>query len=128
MRLLLPIMLLYSVFLFLRGHNHSGGGFVGGLVAGGAFALYAMSCHISELKQLIKIDPCTLLSWGLLIALVAGLLPIFIDHPFLSGEWVTFHLPRFGEIHLGTPMLFELGVYLVVIGATMTIINSLMEE
>ena len=128
MRLLLPILLLYSVFLFLRGHNHSGGGFVGGLVAGAAFALYALGFSVSQLKALIKVKTHSLLGWGLLIALVAALFPSLDARPFFSSEWITFDFPRFGEIDLGTPLMFELGVYLVVVGATLTIIESLLEE
>ncbi len=128
LRLILPILLLYSVFLFFRGHNHVGGGFTGGLVAGAGFALYALAYRVSDLKQLIKIEPQTLLSVGLLISLVAGLIPVLGNKNFLSGEWITISMPRFGDIALGTPLLFELGVYLVVVGATLTILMNLMEE
>lgn len=128
LRLILPILLLYSVFLFLRGHNYSGGGFSGGLVAGAGFALYALAYKASDLRTLIKIEPQTLLSVGLFISLVTGVLPLFDRKNFLTGEWVEFHMPRVGVIHLGTPLFFELGVYLVVIGATLTILMHLMEE
>jgi len=128
MRFLLPLLLLYSVFLFLRGHNYSGGGFTGGLVAGAGFILYALGCKVSELKQLVRVDPNTLLAWGLLIALLSALAPLAWGDNFLSGEWYPMQLPRLGEIWIGTPFFFELGVYLVVIGTTLTILTNLMEE
>ena len=128
MRMLLPILLLYSLFLFFRGHNYAGGGFVGGLIAGGAFALYALAYDVHALKELIRVEPKTLLAWGLIFAFGAGLIPVFMGLPFLTGEWTRFSFPRLDELHLGTPLLFELGVYLVVIGSTLTILMNLMEE
>jgi multicomponent Na+:H+ antiporter subunit B len=127
-RLLLPILLLYSLFLFFRGHNYAGGGFIGGLVAGGAFALYALAHDARSLKDLLEINPQTLLTWGLFFAVGAGLLPVILGYPFLTGEWFRFEIPRLGEVHIGTPLFFDLGVYLVVIGSTLTILINLMEE
>ena len=128
MRFLLPLLLLYSVFLFLRGHNHSGGGFIGGLVAGSGFILYALGCQVSELKQLIKVEPRNLMVWGLTLTFLSALAPLFWGDNFLKGEWYALQMPRFGEIWIGTPLFFELGVYLVVIGTTLTILMNLMEE
>lgn len=128
LRLILPILLLYSVFLFLRGHNYSGGGFVGGLVAAAGLALYALAYRPEDLKDLIKVEFQTLMVVGLTIALLAGVIPLFDQQNFLTGKWLQFHLPRFGEIHLGTPLLFDLGVYLAVIGTALTILTNLMEE
>lgn len=128
MRSLLPILLLYSVFLFLRGHNYSGGGFIGGLVASGAFALYALAFDASELRKLIHVEVKSLISAGLLLVFIAGTLPLFLQEPFLTGAWFKFEVPRYGELHVGTPLLFDLGVYLAVIGASLTILINLMEE
>lgn len=128
MRLLLPVLLLYSLFLFFRGHNYAGGGFIGGLVAGGAFALYALAYDVKPLQELLDIKPTTVLTWGLFFALGAGLLPVLMGYPFLTGEWFLLKVPRLGELHIGTSLFFELGVYLVVIGSTLTILINLMEE
>lgn len=128
MKLLFPLMLLYSLFLFLRGHNHVGGGFVGGLVAAGAFALYAMANDVKDLCKILRVDTLTIICLGLFFALVAGLIPVFFNDSFLTGLWSSYELPPFVPFDAGTPILFELGVYLVVVGSVMTILISLMEE
>lgn len=128
MRMLLPILLLYSLFLFFRGHNYSGGGFIGGLVASGAFTLYALAYSAEDLRKLLPLEIRNLAAVGLFLILLASLVPLFIEAPFLTGEWFAFQVPRYGEIHVGTPLLFDLGVYLTVIGASLTILTNLMEE
>jgi multicomponent Na+:H+ antiporter subunit B len=125
-RYLLPLLLLLSIFLFLRGHNQPGGGFVGGLIAAAAFALYAIATSTSSALQLLRIDTRTLLGIGLALALASGLVAVLSRQPFLAGLWGTIALPVVGK--LGTPVLFDLGVYLAVLGVTLTILFSLMEE
>lgn len=123
---LLPLLLLLSVYLMLHGHDFPGGGFVGGLVASAAFALYAISHGVEESRKMIRVDPRTLIGVGLLMALLSGCLPLFFGHPFLTGMWTT--LGPAIEWKIGTPVLFDLGVYFAVIGATLTIIYSLAED
>ena len=123
---LFPLLLLLSVYLMLHGHDIPGGGFVGGLVASAAFALYAISHGVEESRKTIRIDPRTLISIGLLVAFLSGCLPLLWGEPFLTGMWTT--LEPVVEWKIGTPVLFDLGVYLVVIGATLTIIFSLAED
>jgi multicomponent Na+:H+ antiporter subunit B len=72
-RLLMPLLLMFSVFLLLRGHNQPGGGFVGGLIAAAAFSLYAISFGVARARQALLVRPVNLLGVGLLIALVSGL-------------------------------------------------------
>jgi multicomponent Na+:H+ antiporter subunit B len=125
-RLLLPLMLLFSLFLLLRGHNEPGGGFVGGLVVAAAFALYTLSHGPKEGRRMLRIDPLRLVSSGLLIALVSGLLPLLAGLPFLTALWSTAPVAVIG--HAGTPLMFDLGVYLLVAGMALLIIFNLMEE
>lgn len=120
-RLLVPLILLFSVFLMLRGHNESGGGFIGGLVASGSFALYAMAYGVVESKRALRVDPRTLMAVGLGTALLSGLIPVLLQGPLLKGLWAK--LP--GGIKVGTPILFDVGVYLLVIGVTLIIIYEL---
>lgn len=120
-RLLVPLILLFSIFLMLRGHNESGGGFIGGLVASGSFALYAMAYGIAASKRALRLDPRTLMAMGLGTALVSGLIPLVLNGPLLKGLWVK--LP--GGLKVGTPILFDIGVYLLVIGVTLIIIYEL---
>ena len=125
-RYILPLMLLFSIFLLLRGHNEPGGGFVGGLVAASAFALYAFAFHVDEARRALRVDPRTLIGVGLLLAVSSAIIPLFYADPFMTGKWASQPLPVLGKV--GTPVLFDIGVYLVVIGVTLTIIFSLAES
>jgi multicomponent Na+:H+ antiporter subunit B len=125
-RLLLPLLLLFSLFMLLRGHNEPGGGFVGGLVAAAALALYALAEGAGAARQLLKFDPRSLIVAGLTLALGSGILPLLWGAPLLTGLWLPVPLPVLG--HIGTPLLFDLGVYLLVAGMALLIVLSLMEE
>jgi multicomponent Na+:H+ antiporter subunit B len=125
-RYLLPLLLLFSVFLLLRGHNDPGGGFVGGLVAAAAFALHAIAYGVAPTRRLLAVDPRMLLSLGLLTSLTSGLVGLALGLPFMTGIWSKGTLPVLGKV--GTPLLFDVGVYLVVIGVVLTIVLALAEE
>ena len=121
-RLLMPLLLLFSVFLLVRGHNQPGGGFVGGLVAAAAFALYAIGFGVQQARRALWVRPMTLLGAGLLIALASGLAAVLRGQPFLTASWIS------GPVALGTPGLFDVGVFLVVVGVVLMMIFSLAEE
>jgi multicomponent Na+:H+ antiporter subunit B len=123
-RYLLPLLLLFSTFLLLRGHNEPGGGFVGGLVAAAAIALYALAAGVQKAQQLLRLDLRTLMALGLLCAIGAGLLGLLAGSPLLTGLWSSHPVPVVGK--LGTPLLFDAGVFLVVIGVTLKILFALM--
>ena len=125
-RYLVPVLLLFSLFLLTRGHNEPGGGFVGGLVAGAAFALYAIAHTVYEARRLLRFPPRMLIGVGLLIAVGSGSVPLLFQQPFLTGIWSEVDLPIFGKI--GTPGIFDLGVYFAVLGVVLQIIFELMEE
>jgi multicomponent Na+:H+ antiporter subunit B len=125
-RYLLPLLLLFSIFLLIRGHNEPGGGFVGGLVAAAAFALYAIAYGVATAQQTLRLDPGFLIGLGLLLAVGSGLVAVIIGQPFLTGLWHPQPVPVLGKI--GTPLLFDVGVYLTVIGVVLLIIFSLMED
>ncbi|QDU35978.1 Na(+)/H(+) antiporter subunit B [Maioricimonas rarisocia] len=127
-RALLPLLLLFSVFLFLRGHNEPGGGFVGGLMATGAITLYAMANGVAAARRVLRVSPRTLIGAGLLLGLGSGLLPILFGRDFLTGLWTTATVPGLGELHLGTPLLFDVSVYSVVTGVTLAFVLTLLEE
>jgi multicomponent Na+:H+ antiporter subunit B len=122
-RLLVVLMLLFSVFLLWRGHNEPGGGFVGGLVAAVALGLLAMSRGPAAVRRALRIDPRALAGLGVGLALLAGLWGLALGTSFLQGHWV-----EWGGIKLGTPLLFDVGVYLVVIGAVSTLLLALEED
>jgi len=127
-RLLFTLLLLFSIFLLLRGHNEPGGGFIAGLVTSGAFVLHSIAYDVAAARRTLCCEPRQLIGAGLLLALAAGLSPMLSGVPFLTGEWTTLNWFDSGPMKVGTPVLFDIGVYLVVIGVTLTIIFSLAEE
>lgn len=127
-RLLLPLLLMFSIFLLLRGHNEPGGGFVGGLLAAAAFALNAIAYGVAAARRLLIIDPRALIGAGLLVAAGSGAVSLILRQPFMTGQWGALEHPTLGKLEIGTPLLFDVGVYLVVLGVTLTIIFSLAEE
>jgi multicomponent Na+:H+ antiporter subunit A len=121
-RLLMPLLLLFSVFLLLRGHNEPGGGFVAGLVGAAAFALYAIAYGVPPARGALLVRPLTLLGAGLLIALVSGLPAMVRGQPYLTAQWVL------GPVAIGTPLVFDIGVFLVVAGVVLMMVFTLAEE
>lgn len=125
-RYTLPLMLLFSIFLLLRGHHDPGGGFVGGLVAASAFGLYAFAFHVKKARQALRVDPRLLIGVGLLTAVSSVIFPLLFGRALMTGMWYHDPLPVLGK--LGTPVVFDTGVYLLVVGVTLTIIFSLAED
>jgi multicomponent Na+:H+ antiporter subunit B len=125
-RYLLPLMLIFSLFLLLRGHNEPGGGFVGGLVAAAAYALYLIANGIDEAKKLLKAEPIRLMALGLLFAVISAFISVIAGQDFMTAVWAKNEFPVVGKI--GTPILFDLGVYFLVLGIVLKIVFSLEEE
>lgn len=127
-KFLVALLTLFSIFLLFRGHNDPGGGFVGGLVAAVAMILFAWATSISEARQLLRVPPQFLIGLGLLAAASSGMLAFFLAEPFLTGHGVTLDIRGITSLKVSTPLLFDIGVYLTVIGVTLAIIFSLAEE
>jgi multicomponent Na+:H+ antiporter subunit B len=127
-RALAPLLLFFSVFLLLTGHHHPGGGFTGGLVAASAFVLYATATTPVSARRALRVQQSSLIGGGLLLALGSGVIPLVRGQPFLTSVWAKPDLPVFGEVEVGTPLLFDLGVYFVVMGVTLAFVLSLAEE
>lgn len=124
---LTALMLLFSVFVLLRGHNAPGGGFIGGLIAASAFAIQGIANGVASVRRAMYFHPMSVAAAGLLAASAAGLLSIFFDVPFMTALWTFPHI--FGaEVALSTPLLFDTGVYLVVTGAITSIALALEER
>lgn len=126
-QLLLPLLMVLSVYLLLRGHNAPGGGFIGGLVAASAIALHLFAVDIRSARAVLRTDPRTLLGVGLLLAVASVVMGPLTGGAVFEGLWLDVALPVVGETHIGTPLLFDLGVYLVVIGAVLTMVLTLAE-
>jgi multicomponent Na+:H+ antiporter subunit B len=125
---LTSLLLLFSLFLLLRGHHLPGGGFVGGLVAGAALGLYALAYGAKEARRALLVDPRLFIALGLLTALASGLVSLAREPVYLAGRWVQAQLPFAGNLEIGTPLIFDIGVYLVVCGVTWTILFALAED
>lgn len=124
---LLPVLLLFSLFILLRGHYHPGGGFVGGLIASIAFILHSFANGLKKTKELLILHPGYVIPAGLALAFLSGLVPVALfDLPFMTGLWSHNPLPILGNI--GSALFFDLGVYIVVNGVTLTIIFTISES
>ncbi|MEO0382507.1 MAG: Na(+)/H(+) antiporter subunit B [Pseudomonadota bacterium] len=109
------LMVLFSIFILLRGHNEPGGGFIGGLIAASALAIYGISNGVPAVRRAIWAHPIHIAAFGLFVSGLSGLPSMLVDAPFLTGLWGTVYL--FGvELKISTILFFDIGVYLVVLG------------
>ncbi len=123
---LLPLLLLFSVFILLRGHYLPGGGFVGGLIASTAFTLHMLAFGVEDTRKLLSVHPGFFMPLGLSLSLVSGLAPIILtQQPFMTGLWFSKPVPEIGMV--GSALFFDAGVYLVVVGVTLTILFTISE-
>ena len=122
-RAILPIIVIFSIFLLLRGHNNPGGGFIGGLVAAAAVTLYYIAHH--KMPEFILMQHWqAILVTGSLCLLASLILPVFVGKTVLTGLW--FKLTLLGEtLYIGTPLLFDIGVYLLVLGSVIIMVQTL---
>ncbi|MDX1387784.1 MAG: Na+/H+ antiporter subunit B [Acidobacteriota bacterium] len=125
-KFLVVLMLLFSISALLRGHNAPGGGFVGGLLAASAFALYMLAFDSRAARRLLHFDPRNLMTTGLIVALAGGAAALFAGRPFLTGLWYAKPVPGIGKI--STVLAFDIGVYLAVAGTALLIVFALAEE
>lgn len=170
-RILIPIFIIFSVYTLFRGHNHPGGGFIGGLIGAIAFVFHTMTHgphqtvntflkvnlygyprqpnqsrslylmrmmrvnvwrrrrlarhpHLKE--RMIRIEPIYIIATGLLLAATSGVAGLMAGHPFMHAFWADFYIPGLGKP--GTPILFDIGVYLLVIGVVLKITFVMSEE
>lgn len=124
-RYLLVLLQLFAVFLLLRGHNEPGGGFAAGLVAAAGHALYFIANGLQEARRLFRFNTLSVAAVGLLTALLSILPSLFLGLSFMQGVWIDTGIELIGKV--GTPLLFDLGVFLLVQGITLTILFTLAE-
>lgn len=124
---LTSLMVLFSIFVLLRGHNEPGGGFIGGLIAASALAIYGIACGVAPVRRAIRFHPMAISGFGLFIGALAGVLSVFAGVPYMTGLWV--YPTLFGvELALSSVLLFDIGVYLVVVGSIGSIALALEER
>lgn len=124
-RLVVPVQYVFSIYLLLRGHNLPGGGFIGGLVLASALVLRTMV----DPKRAPKFDLIALSGIGLLVALASAMLPVLLGRTFFTGVWAgEIWLPALGKLKLGTPLYFDIGVFLVVTGVAAKLLLVLLSQ
>lgn len=116
------LMMVFSVFMLLRGHHEAGGGFIGALIAVIGFGLLMLAESPAYVRQRLRFPPESVALTGIGLCVFSGLISLFAGLPFLTGIWIKDILP------VGTPLIFDLGVYLGVIGAVLSVLLNLDEE
>ena len=127
-RLLLPFAAVVSMYLFMRGHNEPGGGFVSGLVLSIGLLLQYIISGTHWVESHMPIYPRRWIAAGLLIALATGLGSWYFGYPFLTSHTAHLTLPLVGEIHVASALFFDLGVYLLVVGSTMLMLTGIAHQ
>lgn len=126
-RLFLRVMAVFAVLLLLRGHNKPGGGFIAGIIIATGFILYGIVFGSASIEKVLYFNTRKWMGVGLLLVFVAVLMPVFWGLPPLTGMWYIKDLPLVGEFHLGSPLLFDTGIFLAVTGVILSIVITIME-
>jgi multicomponent K+:H+ antiporter subunit A len=127
-RLLLPLAGMVAVYLFMRGHNEPGGGFVAGLVMSVALLLQYIVSGTQWVEAHLRLRPRRWIAMGLLCALATGLGALAVGYPFLTSHTAHLHLPVLGDIHVASALFFDIGVFSLVVGATLLILTALAHQ
>ncbi|MFT6075596.1 MAG: multicomponent Na+:H+ antiporter subunit B [Yoonia sp.] len=127
-RILAVLLLVFSAFMMLRGHNAPGGGFIGGLIAATGFVVYAIACGTADARKALRFDPANIAGAGLGIALLAGVMAMLWGDAFFTGQWLFLGATDDSKgLPISSVLVFDIGVYLVVLGAVLSITFALEE-
>ncbi|MFD2236385.1 MnhB domain-containing protein [Aureimonas populi] len=124
---LTSLMFLFSLFVLLRGHNEPGGGFIGGLIAASAIAVYGMAVGVEAVRRSLYFHPIVYAAFGLAMAVLSGAASVFAGFQFMTGLWA-FPQALGGDVPISSTLFFDIGVYLVIVGAICAIALSLEER
>ncbi|WP_313072672.1 monovalent cation/H+ antiporter subunit A [Melaminivora sp.] len=127
-RLLLPFTALVALYLFMRGHDRPGGGFVAGLVFAVGLVLQYIVSGTSWVEAHMNILPRRWIATGLLLALATGLGAVALGYPFLTSHTAVLQLPVLGELHVASAIFFDIGVFALVVGATLVILTAIAHQ
>lgn len=126
-RLLLRVIAAVSILLLLRGHNSPGGGFIAGIVLATGFIYYGIIFSSDNIKSIIYFKTRTWMGVGMALVLIAAVLPVFVGQVPLTALWYIGEWPLIGTMHIGTPLLFDTGIFIGVTGIILSIIITIME-
>ena len=128
-RYMAGLLLVFSIYMLLRGHNEPGGGFIGGLIGATGFVLYALACGTQDARAALRLPPQTIGMVGLGIALLAGLVAGLLGDAFFTGQWLFLGATEDDKgFPLSTVLMFDVGVYMVVFGSVLTLVFAMEEE
>lgn len=128
-RLLVALLLVFSVYALLRGHNLPGGGFIGGLIGATAFILYAIAASVEDAARALKVDPANIAMLGVGVAGLSGLIAGLANQPFFTGQWLFLFAEDGGKgIPISSVLFFDIGVYMAVFGGILTLVFALERE
>ncbi|MFB9280071.1 Na(+)/H(+) antiporter subunit B [Cohnella cellulosilytica] len=127
-KVLVFIIMTFSIYILFAGHHNPGGGFIGGLITASALMLLYIAFDAETIQEIIPVDFKIVGAIGVLLAVATGIGSIVANEPFLTQVYRYVNLPLLGKTGIGTAMVFDIGVYLAVVGTTMTIIRSISED
>ena len=128
-RFLVALLLIFSVYMLLRGHNEPGGGFIGGLIGAVGFVIQAIACGTASARKALRVDPSNIAMAGLGVALLAGLFAALFGEPLFTGQWLFLGATEDSKgLPISSVLVFDVGVYLVVMGAILALVFALEEE
>ncbi len=122
------LFLVFAVIALFQGHNHPGGGFIGGLIAALVAVYKSMAYSSAQVQSRLSIKPEQYMGIGLICALLSFVPGILAGTPLMKGQWYSFNIPILGALKLGTPLLFDIGVFFTVIGVTLTFLFTLSDN
>ncbi|XID94551.1 Na(+)/H(+) antiporter subunit B [Paenibacillaceae bacterium WGS1546] len=127
-KILVFIIMTFSVYILFAGHHNPGGGFIGGLITASALVLLYIAFDLQSVRDIVPVDFNRLAALGVIVSVLTGAASFLFDAPFLTQAFDYFDLPVLGTTELATAVIFDLGVYMAVIGTTMTIITTISED
>lgn len=127
-KILVFIIMTFSIFILFAGHHNPGGGFIGGLITSSALVLLYITFDLQTVRDIIPVDFNQLAAGGVIVSVLTGTASFLFHVPFLTQTFTYVNLPLLGKTELASAVIFDLGVYMTVIGTTMTIITSISED
>jgi multisubunit Na+/H+ antiporter MnhB subunit len=127
-KLMLPFVLMFALYLLLRGHLSPGGGFIAGVMVAAVLSLQYVAFPQQEIKRLLNLDLRLIIAVGLALAAGTGTAAVFFGQPFLTSGFEHFYLPLMGEFEISSAFFFDVGIFLVVVATILMMISSIMLE